>query len=116
MGSGSDWLHAMAADLVQLETRGDTTSPETLASTRLSDQEFASRSAFSMISHFYRTPGYRRGHARVLCNFPPERLRHRMIVATPLYVEVGVQPAPPTTPISEAGETARHRRWWRSQR
>ncbi|MFC8131344.1 SAVMC3_10250 family protein [Streptomyces sp. NPDC057302] len=116
MGSGSDWLHAMAADLVQRETRGDTTSPETLASTRLSDQEFASRSAFSMISHFYRTPGYLRGHARVLCNFPPERLRHRMIVATPLYVEVGVQPAPPTTPISEAGETARHRRWWRSQR
>ncbi|MEV8477570.1 SAVMC3_10250 family protein [Streptomyces sp. NPDC051173] len=116
MGSGSDWLHTMAADLVQREAHGDATAPGTLASTRLADQEFAARSAFSMISHYYRTPGYLRGHARVLCNFPPERLRHRMIVATPLYVEAGVQPPPSTTPLSGAGRTARHRSWWRSPR
>ncbi|MFF7446019.1 MULTISPECIES: SAVMC3_10250 family protein [unclassified Streptomyces] len=113
MGSGSDWLHDMAADLVQRETAGDTTPPETWASTRLSDQEFAARSAFAMISHFYPTPGYLRGHARVLCNFPPERLRHRMIVATPLYVESGVQPVPP---LPHAGDAEPRRRWWRLPR
>lgn len=113
MGSGSDWLHDMAADLVQREADGDTTPPEALACTRLSDQEFAARSAFSMISMFYRTSGYLRGHARVLCNFPPERLRHRMIVATPLYVEAGIQPVPP---LPQAGDAERRRRWWQPQR
>ncbi|MEV6796702.1 SAVMC3_10250 family protein [Streptomyces sp. NPDC051320] len=33
MGSGSDWLHAMAADLVAREMQGDTTPPALLAST-----------------------------------------------------------------------------------
>ncbi|WP_079052956.1 SAVMC3_10250 family protein [Streptomyces phaeochromogenes] len=110
MGSGSDWLHHMAAELVRREADGDTTPLEALASANLRDQEFAARSAFSMISHFYRTPGYLRGHARVLCNFPPERLRHRMIVATPLYVEAGVQPVPSTR---QTGAPERRRRWWR---
>ncbi|WP_229871934.1 SAVMC3_10250 family protein [Streptomyces longisporoflavus] len=113
MGSGSDWLHAMAADLAQREAYGDATPPEMLASTGLNDQEFAARSAFSMISHFYPTPGYLRGHARVLCNFPPERLRHRMIVATPLYVETGVQPTPPAP---RTGVPGCRGRWWRARR
>lgn len=104
MGSGSDWLHDLAADLVAREARDDTSLPSLLDSTGINDQEFAARSAFAMLSG-HRTAGYLSGHARVLCNFPPERLRHRLIVATPLYVETGLQPpsagvtsaAPPTT-------------------
>ncbi|WP_419997798.1 SAVMC3_10250 family protein [Streptomyces boninensis] len=110
MGSGSDWLHEMAADLVAKEARGDTSLPASLRSTNLNDQEFAARSAFSMISHFYRTPGYLNGHARVLCNLPPERLRHRLIVATPLYVEVGHQPNPQTSNQPEPSPRSRWRR------
>ncbi|MFI1191249.1 hypothetical protein [Streptomyces californicus] len=53
----------------------------------------------------HRTAGYLRGHARVLCNFPPDPLRHRLIIAAPLYVETGLRSppaevtaaAPPTT-------------------
>ncbi|WP_267888825.1 SAVMC3_10250 family protein [Streptomyces sp. NRRL F-5755] len=109
MGSGSDWLHALAADLTAREGYGDTSLPERLNTTSIDDQEFAARSAYSMISHFYRTPGYLSGHARVLCNFPSERLRHRLIVATPLYVETGLQP----TPTIEAGQESRVAARWR---
>jgi hypothetical protein len=117
MGSGSDWLHALAADLVVREERGDTSAPERLASTSMNDQEFAARSAYSMISHFYRTAGYLSGHARVLCNFRPEELRHRLIVATPLYVETGLQPAPMASrgpgPSVSGRAWRRALQWWR---
>ncbi|MGW2843214.1 SAVMC3_10250 family protein [Streptomyces sp. NPDC001493] len=93
MGSGSDWLHDLAADPVAREARGDTSLPSTLGSTRLKDQEFAARSALAVHTD-HRTAGYLRGHARVPCNFPPKPLRHRLIIATPLYVETGLQPPP----------------------
>ncbi|QXQ94895.1 hypothetical protein KV381_00190 [Streptomyces sp. WY228] len=114
MGSGSDWLHDLAVDLVAREARGDTSLPSLLGSTRLNDQEFAARSAFAMHAD-HRTAGYLRGHARVLCNFPPEPLRHRLIVATPLYVETGLQ-RPPSEVASAAPPTTGWLARWRRRR
>lgn len=111
MGSGSDWLHALAAELVQRERRGDFTRPATLLSTSQDDQSFAATSAYDMVSHYYWSQGYLNGHARVLCNFPPAgALSHRLIVATPLYVEAGRQPVPTQQATSAR---ANRRAWWR---
>ncbi len=111
MGSGSDWLHDLAAELAQRENLGDFSLPEALLSTSQGDQSFAARSAFDMVSHHYRSQGYLKGHARVLCNFPPAgALSHRLIVATPLYVEVGRQPVANQQAIR--GLTS-SRAWWR---
>ncbi|SCF59725.1 SAVMC3_10250 family protein [Streptomyces sp. Cmuel-A718b] len=89
MGSGSDWLHDLAADLAASASRDDSSVALALSSTSLGDQEFAARSAYSMMADYCDGPAYLQGHARVLCNFPPDRFRHRMIVATPLYAEAG---------------------------
>lgn len=87
MGSGSDWLHDLAAALVEREERGDTSLPDDLQSTSCRDKEFAARSAYDMLMTRYEGPAYLHGHARVLCNFSPGVWQHRLIVATPLYVE-----------------------------
>ena len=92
MGSGSDWLHDLAAELAAAPSRDDSSIPLSLSSTSLSGQEFAARSAYSMMADYCDGPAYLQGHARVLCNFPPGRFSHRMIVATPLYVEAGQTP------------------------
>ncbi|WP_078616192.1 SAVMC3_10250 family protein [Streptomyces albus] len=92
MGSGSDWLHDLAAELVAREERGDISFPGRLSSTSRRDQEFAARSSYSMMADYYEGPAYFHGHARVLCNFEPDRFQHRLIVATPLYVEVAPRP------------------------
>ncbi|WOT36946.1 SAVMC3_10250 family protein [Streptomyces coeruleorubidus] len=92
MGSGSDWLHDLAAVLVEREARGDTSLPEDLHSTSRRDKEFAARSAYDMLVAEYEGPAYLHGHARVLCNFPPGVWQHRLIVATPLYVEAVPRP------------------------
>lgn len=89
MGSGSDWLHDLAAELTGTGSREEGARSHRLSSTSLSDQEFAARSAYSMMADYCEGPAHLQGHARVLCNFPPARFRHRMIVATPLYVEAG---------------------------
>ncbi|MEV5526013.1 SAVMC3_10250 family protein [Streptomyces prunicolor] len=94
MGSGSDWLHDFAATLVDREERGDTSLPEDLFSTSRRDKEFAARSAYDMLLADYEGPAYLHGHARVLCNFDPGVWQHRLIVATPLYVEVAHRPRP----------------------
>ncbi|MER6168415.1 SAVMC3_10250 family protein [Streptomyces violaceorubidus] len=92
MGSGSDWLHDLAADLAEREAQGDTSLPETLHATSRRDKEFAARSAYDMLLTTYEGPAYLHGHARVLCNFPPDVWQHRLIVATPLYVEAVQRP------------------------
>lgn len=91
MGSGSDWLHDLAAVLVEREARGDVSLPDELRSTSRRDKEFAARSAFDMLAPM-EGPAYLHGHARVLCNFPPGIWPHRLIVATPLYVEAVSRP------------------------
>ncbi|WP_413251711.1 SAVMC3_10250 family protein [Streptomyces spectabilis] len=102
MGSGSDWLHDFAATLVQRESQGDASLPSTLFSTHQNDQEFAARSCYPMVEKFFRDgPSRFHGHARVLCNFSPERRGHRLIVATPLYVE------PEKPPRSTASRVSR---------
>ncbi|WP_268829368.1 SAVMC3_10250 family protein [Streptomyces roseoverticillatus] len=112
MGSGSDWLHDLAADLVNREAQGDTSMPDSLASTSRRDQEFAARSCYAMLSRFANGgPAYLHGHARVLCNFPPERLEHRLIVATPLYLEAGPRPQP--AGITASTKLPISRSWWR---
>ncbi|WP_459249437.1 SAVMC3_10250 family protein [Streptomyces youssoufiensis] len=92
MGSGSDWLYDLAATLVEREARGDTSLPEALTTTSRRDKEFAARSAYDMLVSDYEGPAYLHGHARVLCNFPPRPWQHRLIVATPLYVEAVPRP------------------------
>ncbi|MGW7223226.1 SAVMC3_10250 family protein [Streptomyces sp. NPDC054826] len=92
MGSGSDWLHDLAAVLVEREAQGDTSLPEGLHSTSRRDKEFAARSAYDMLVAEYEGPAYLHGHARVLCNFSPGVWQHRLIVATPLYVEAVPRP------------------------
>ncbi|MFF5531660.1 SAVMC3_10250 family protein [Streptomyces cinerochromogenes] len=92
MGSGSDWLHDLAAVLVDREARGDTSLPDDLHSTSRRDKEFAARSAYDMLVADYEGPAYLHGHARVLCNFSPGVWQHRLIVATPLYVEAVPRP------------------------
>ncbi|MGW3185492.1 SAVMC3_10250 family protein [Kitasatospora sp. NPDC001119] len=111
-GSGSDWLHDLAAELVEREARGDTSFPDRLASTRFSDQEFAARSCYSMLSWYLDGPAYLHGFARVLCNFPPDQWQHRMIVATPLFVETGTRP----TPTASVSQRALPSRWWQRWR
>ncbi|WP_424887438.1 SAVMC3_10250 family protein [Streptomyces sp. XH2] len=112
MGSGSDWLHDLAADLVDSEARGDMSLPARLSSTSRGDQEFAARSCYSMISHYFAGgPAYLHGHARVLCNFAPVGLEHRLIVATPLYVETGPRPRP--VGITASAEPTTSSSWWR---
>ncbi|MFC9820751.1 SAVMC3_10250 family protein [Streptomyces erythrochromogenes] len=92
MGSGSDWLHDLAAALVAREAQGDTSLPYELLATGRRDKEFAARSAHDMLLTEYEGPAYLHGHARVLCNFPPGVWQHRLIVATPLYVEAVARP------------------------
>lgn len=92
MGSGSDWLHDLAAELVEREARGDTSLPDGLHSTSQRDKEFAARSAYDMLMTECEGPAYLHGHARVLCNFSPGVWQHRLIVATPLYVEAVPRP------------------------
>ncbi|MFF5129125.1 SAVMC3_10250 family protein [Streptomyces syringium] len=92
MGSGSDWLHDLAAVLVEREAQGDTSLPDDLHSTSQRDMEFAARSAYDMLVTDYEGPAYLHGHARVLSNFPPGVWQHRLIVATPLYVEAISRP------------------------
>jgi len=91
MGSGSDWLHDLAAVLVERVARGDTSFPEELYSASRRDKEFAARSAYDMLAPL-EGPAYLHGHARVVCNFSPGARIHRLIVATPLYVEVVPRP------------------------
>ncbi|MGW7618830.1 SAVMC3_10250 family protein [Streptomyces antimycoticus] len=92
MGSGSDWLHDLAASLAEREAQGDTSLPDNLHSTSRRDKEFAARSAYDMLLTDYEGPAYLHGHARVLCNFSPGLWQHRLIVATPLYVEAVSRP------------------------
>ncbi|MFF2792846.1 SAVMC3_10250 family protein [Streptomyces sp. NPDC058049] len=115
MGSGSDWLHDLAAELNASVERGDHALPLSLSSADVSDQEFAARSAYDMMADYRGGPAYLQGHARVLCNFPPGRFRHRMIVATPLYVEAGQTPQ--ARAVAASGSSSRAwRRWARSVR
>ncbi|WP_406226321.1 SAVMC3_10250 family protein [Streptomyces albidoflavus] len=92
IGSGSDWLHDLAADMAETEAHGDAWPPETLHSTSRRDKEFAARSAYDMLVTTYEGPSYLHIHARFLCNFPPDVWQHRLIVATPLYVEAVRRP------------------------
>ncbi|MEU5428355.1 SAVMC3_10250 family protein [Streptomyces olivoreticuli] len=112
MGSGSDWLHDLAAELVGKEESGDTSFPDRLLTTNRSDQEFAARSSYSMLASYCEGPAYLHGHARVLCNFSPGQFQHRLIVATPLYVEA-VPPPEPATATVTAQPTIPPARWRR---
>ncbi|MGW4687197.1 SAVMC3_10250 family protein [Streptomyces sp. NPDC004244] len=114
MGSGSDWLHDLAAALVEREGRGDTSLPDDLDSTSRRDKEFAARSAYDMLLTEYEGPAYLHGHARVLCNFPPGVWQHRLIVATPLYVEA--VPRPRRGVIELAGQSVPVGVWQRLRR
>ncbi|MGW9067994.1 SAVMC3_10250 family protein [Streptomyces yangpuensis] len=115
MSSGSDWLHDLTAELNASVERGDHALPLSLSSADVSDQEFAARSAYDMMADYRGGPAYLQGHARVLCNFPPGRFRHRMMVATPLYVEAGQTPQ--ARAVAASGSSSRAwRRWARSVR
>ncbi|MER7536267.1 SAVMC3_10250 family protein [Streptomyces sp. NPDC097704] len=114
MGSGSDWLHDLAAALVEKEAEGDTSLPDVLRSTGRRDKEFAARSAYDMLLTEYEGPAYLHGHARVLCNFSPGVWQHRLIVASPLYVEAVPRPRPGAVQI--AGQSARVGVWQRLRR
>ncbi|MEU6898205.1 SAVMC3_10250 family protein [Streptomyces virginiae] len=107
MGSGSDWLHDLAAALVAREAQGDTSLPDALHSTSRRDKEFAARSAYDMLLTDYEGPAYLHGHARVLCNFPPGVWQHRLIVATPLYVEALPHPRLGAIEIATEGASSR---------
>lgn len=50
MSSGSDWLHDVAAELVETESRGISSLPHALSSTSSGDLEFAARSSYSMLA------------------------------------------------------------------
>lgn len=108
MGSGSDWLHDMAAELVALDARGETTLPESLVRTRRGMREYAARVAHDMMISWRQGPAHVHGHARVLCNFEPVDGQHRLIVATPLYVET----APPPREGALPPRPTRRRRPW----
>ncbi|MFF2731209.1 SAVMC3_10250 family protein [Streptomyces sp. NPDC058008] len=106
MGSGSDWLHDMAAELVAMEQRGEATLPASLVRTPRGAQEYAARVAHDMMVSWRQGPVHVHGHARVLCNFAAVDGQHRLIVATPLYVET----APPPRQGALTSQPAR-RRW-----
>lgn len=121
MGSGSDWLHDLAATLVEREAQGDTSLPDDLFSTCRRDKEFAARSAYDMLVSDFEGPAYLHGYARVLCNFDPGVWQHRLIVATPLYVETATRPrrgaleASPGQPTA-TGRWPRITQWIRGRR
>ena len=109
MGSGSDWLHDMAAELVALEERGETALPESLARTPRGMQEYAARAAHDMMVSWRQGPVHVHGHARVLCNFEAVDGQHRLMVASPLYVET----APPLREGALVPQPTRRRWPWK---
>ena len=109
MGSGSDWLHDMAAELMALEERGETALPESLARTPRGMQEYAARAAHDMMVSWRQGPVHVHGHARVLCNFEAVDGQHRLMVASPLYVET----APPLREGALVPQPTRRRWPWK---
>ncbi|MGC0311971.1 hypothetical protein QBC98_000416 [Kitasatospora acidiphila] len=107
MGSGSDWLHDLAVALMDERATEDSSSLGQRFSVSQSAQEFAARSCYSMLTDRLDGPAYLHGHAQVLCNFPPGLWAHRLVVATPLYVEPATRQGAPSAPSD------RDWRWWR---
>ncbi|GAA1259531.1 hypothetical protein GCM10009665_56980 [Kitasatospora nipponensis] len=106
MGSGSDWLHDLAVALNSEQSLDERPSAGQLLGIGQGDLEFSARSCYSMLTDRLDGPAYLHGHAQVLCNFAPGIRGHRLIVATPLYVEPALRPELGT------GLAGRDRRWW----
>ncbi|MFF2659405.1 SAVMC3_10250 family protein [Kitasatospora sp. NPDC058032] len=107
MGSGTSWLHEMIAEIARRDARGAGVIPEFLTemvpNRRLVDSiESASYGVYSWMSREYTPPrrNRMRGYAKVLIDAGPPQFVHRLIVATPLFVENA-----PQRPTREG--------WWR---
>ncbi|MFD5118951.1 SAVMC3_10250 family protein [Streptomyces sp. NPDC058385] len=92
MGSRTEWVHDLAVRVAAAEAARQPTEPPSVSLAQvanLANAETAVRFAHDMLSgHAAFGPAMLHGHARVLFNFPPrDGYGHRMILATPLYVE-----------------------------
>ncbi|WP_374705555.1 SAVMC3_10250 family protein [Streptomyces sp. AJS327] len=92
MGSRTEWVHDLAVRVAAAEAERQPIEPPSVSLARVeyhTKAETAVHFAHDMLSgHAAYGPAKLHGYARVLFNFPPTAGRgHRMILATPLYVE-----------------------------
>ncbi|MEU2794128.1 SAVMC3_10250 family protein [Streptomyces sp. NPDC007100] len=92
MGSRTEWVHDLAVRVAAAEAAREPIEPPSTSLkhvARYTSAETAVRFAHDMLSgHAAYGPAKLHGYARVLFNFPPPGgYSHRMILATPLYVE-----------------------------
>ncbi|MFJ6788791.1 SAVMC3_10250 family protein [Streptomyces angustmyceticus] len=106
-GSGTSWIHAMVAEIARRDAHGVGAIPEFLTEmlpTRspISSIEDACLGVYSWMSRDHPPPSRSRmrGYAKVLIDTGSRAHVHRLVVATPLYVENA--PQRPTRP-----------NWWR---
>ncbi|MER7179798.1 SAVMC3_10250 family protein [Streptomyces hyaluromycini] len=108
LGSGTSWMHEMIAEIARRDAHGVGVIPEFLTEI-LPDRrrpvdsiEGACFGVYSWMSRDYPPPSRNRmrGYAKVLVDTGTQTYVHRLVVATPLYVEIAPQsPARPS--------------WWR---
>jgi len=107
MGSGTSWLHEMIFEIARRDERGTGVIPEFLTEMvpnrrPLDSIESAAYGVYSWMSREYPPPrrSRMRGYAKILIDAGPPQFVHRLLVATPLFVEIG-----PQRPTPEG--------WWR---
>lgn len=106
-GSGTSWIHAMIAEIARRDAHGVGVIPEFLTEmlpirSPIDSIEDACLGVYSWMSRDYPPPSRSkmRGYAKVLIDTGSQADVHRLVVATPLYVENAPQrPARPS--------------WWR---
>jgi hypothetical protein len=103
MGSDTRWLYELIKETSKLDQQGVSPFPNdptdlVPANRSLARPEEVSRWVFDIIDrqHPPNQRGRLRGHARVLFDSDDERWFTRLVVATPLYVEI----SPPPRPVS----------------
>ncbi|MFF1691554.1 MULTISPECIES: SAVMC3_10250 family protein [unclassified Streptomyces] len=92
MGSRTEWVHDLVIRMAADEAAGRPSEPPSTSLAMAGSSasaETATRFTRSMLSgHAAYGPAKLHGYARVLFNFPPsDGYSHRIILATPLYVE-----------------------------
>lgn len=109
MGSDTSWLHEMIGEIARRDAQGIGVIPEFLTeivpNRRPADSiETAAYGVYAWMSREYPPPrrNRMRGYAKILMDAGPPQFAHRLLVATPLFVENAPQRPP-------------RRGWWRRQ-
>ncbi|MFE9554198.1 SAVMC3_10250 family protein [Streptomyces sp. NPDC006703] len=98
MGSGTSWLHEMIGEIARRDAQGVGVIPEFLTEMTpnrrpVGNIEDAAYGIYSWMSREYPPPQRNRmhGYAKILMDAGQPQFVHRLLVATPLFVEVSPQ-------------------------